>query len=51
MAAFARWHEEPVLAARFGDDYERYRQAVPGWLPRLRPWRVPRSRRARRYGV
>jgi protein-S-isoprenylcysteine O-methyltransferase Ste14 len=40
MAAFARWHEEPVLARRFGEDYERYRRAVPGWRPRLRPWRA-----------
>ena len=38
MAAFARWHEEPVLAARYGADYATYRRAVPGWVPRLRPW-------------
>ncbi|HEX6420271.1 MAG TPA: isoprenylcysteine carboxylmethyltransferase family protein [Acidimicrobiales bacterium] len=38
MAAFARWHEEPALARRFGEDYERYRRAVPAWRPRLRPW-------------
>jgi protein-S-isoprenylcysteine O-methyltransferase Ste14 len=31
--------EEPDLAARFGDDYGRYRRHVPRWLPRLRPWR------------
>ena len=30
--------EEPGLARRFGDDYERYRRNVPRWLPRLRPW-------------
>jgi protein-S-isoprenylcysteine O-methyltransferase Ste14 len=30
--------EEPGLEARFGDDYRRYRQAVPRWIPRLRPW-------------
>ena len=28
--------EEPGLVARFGEDYERYRDAVPRWLPRLR---------------
>src|SRR5512138_2331786 len=26
--------EEPLLLARFGDDYARYRAAVPRWLPR-----------------
>jgi protein-S-isoprenylcysteine O-methyltransferase Ste14 len=36
---FTRRHEEPLLAARFGDEYEAYRRAVPGWWPRLRPWR------------
>ena len=30
--------EEPQLAARFGDDYARYRAGVPRWLPRLTPW-------------
>lgn len=39
MMAFARWHEEPALHRRYGDQYERYRRNVPGWWPRLRPWR------------
>ncbi|MFI1356268.1 methyltransferase family protein [Streptomyces sp. NPDC020898] len=39
MWAFARWYEEPELADRFGADYECYRRSVPGWWPRLRPWR------------
>ena len=26
------------LQQRFGPEYERYRSAVPGWWPRLRPW-------------
>jgi len=39
MAAFVRWYEEPTLTARFGEQYLRYRRAVPAWLPRLRPWR------------
>ena len=39
MAAFVRWYEEPVLQARFGSHYEEYRGAVPGWIPRTRPWR------------
>lgn len=34
MAAFARLHEEPRLAHRYGAAYEDYRGAVPGWLPR-----------------
>ena len=34
--AFVRWYEEPHLSRRFGADYERYREAVPGWLPRRR---------------
>lgn len=37
-AAFVHWHEEPVLACRFGAEYEAYRRAVPAWWPRLRPW-------------
>ena len=30
--------EEPGLGKRFGDDYLAYRQNVPRWIPRLRPW-------------
>ena len=30
--------EEPRLARRFGASFDAYRQAVPGWIPRLRPW-------------
>jgi protein-S-isoprenylcysteine O-methyltransferase Ste14 len=30
--------EEPRLRRRFGEDYDRYRENVPRWLPRLRPW-------------
>jgi protein-S-isoprenylcysteine O-methyltransferase Ste14 len=37
-AAFVRWYEEPVLLKRYGDEYERYRQAVRAWVPRLHPW-------------
>src|SRR5215210_2534511 len=39
VAAFVRWYEEPALTRRFGADYEAYKRAVPGWWPRLRPWR------------
>ena len=37
--AFVRGYEEPTLARQFGAEYEEYRRAVPGWWPRLRPWR------------
>ena len=30
--------EEPMLAARFGDDYRRYCRNVPRLIPRFRPW-------------
>lgn len=39
MATFVRIYEEPVLARRYGEQYETYRANVPGWLPRLTPWR------------
>jgi protein-S-isoprenylcysteine O-methyltransferase Ste14 len=38
FAAFVGWYEEPALRRRFGEPYEAYRRAVPGWLPRLHPW-------------
>jgi protein-S-isoprenylcysteine O-methyltransferase Ste14 len=42
-AAFARGYEQPALGRRYGAQYEAYRRAVPGWLPRLRPARtIPR---------
>ncbi len=40
FAAFVRWYEEPLLLKRYGDDYQRYRQAVRAWLPRLHPWQT-----------
>ena len=43
MFGFVRLYEEPDLAERFGSDYETYRKAVPGWWPRLRPWKPPPS--------
>ena len=37
--SFVRLYEEPTLTEQFGASYQAYRRAVPGWLPRLRPWR------------
>ena len=37
--SFVRLYEEPTLTEQFGASYLTYRRAVPGWLPRLRPWR------------
>ena len=39
VVSFVRLYEEPNLAEQFGDEYQAYRRAVPGWWPRLRPWR------------
>ncbi len=30
--------EEPHLAEKHGETYDRYREAVPRWIARLRPW-------------
>jgi protein-S-isoprenylcysteine O-methyltransferase Ste14 len=34
--AFVRLYEERALAKKFGDSYERYRNEVPRWIPRLK---------------
>jgi protein-S-isoprenylcysteine O-methyltransferase Ste14 len=31
--SFAHWYEEPVLATRYGAEYEEYRRTVRGWFP------------------
>jgi protein-S-isoprenylcysteine O-methyltransferase Ste14 len=31
--------EEPLLKAKFGQEYGEYRESVPRLIPRLRPWR------------
>jgi protein-S-isoprenylcysteine O-methyltransferase Ste14 len=36
--------EEPGLRRRFGAEYERYRRAVPRWIPRRTPWTPGESR-------
>src|SRR5467141_89099 len=38
--AFVLTYEEPVLAQRFGTQYEDFRANVPRWIPRLSPWRT-----------
>ena len=43
MVGFVLGVEEPGLRRRYGADYDAYRRAVPGWYPRLRPWRPDRS--------
>jgi protein-S-isoprenylcysteine O-methyltransferase Ste14 len=40
-AAFVRLYEEPTLRRRFGEEYEAYRRAVPGWRPRLSAFAPP----------
>jgi protein-S-isoprenylcysteine O-methyltransferase Ste14 len=32
------WLEEPGLERRFGESYRVYKEHVPRWIPRLRPW-------------
>jgi protein-S-isoprenylcysteine O-methyltransferase Ste14 len=44
VTAYVLLREEPRLAARFGEQYERYRAAVPRWWPRLHPWNPDEER-------
>ena len=41
LGLWTRVSEERVLRERFGEQYDAYRRAVPGWLPRVRPWEPP----------
>ena len=36
---FVLLYEEPKLRSTFGEEYERFRAAVPRWIPRMHPWR------------
>ena len=36
---FVVGYEEPALRRTFGEEYERFRAAVPRWIPRWRAWR------------
>jgi len=35
---FVCFYEEPTLKRRYPEDYARYKQNVPRWLPRLSAW-------------
>jgi protein-S-isoprenylcysteine O-methyltransferase Ste14 len=36
--AFVHLYEEPTLLETYGEEYERYRANVRGWMPRRTPW-------------
>lgn len=40
VVAFVTGYEEPTLSRTYGDQYLEYRRHVPGWWPRLTPWRA-----------
>lgn len=37
-ALFIPLLEEPMLAAKFGEPYRRYKDHVPRFVPRTQPW-------------
>jgi protein-S-isoprenylcysteine O-methyltransferase Ste14 len=37
---FVVGYEEPALRRAFGEEYDRFRAAVPRWVPRWRAWRA-----------
>ncbi|MCP2048292.1 UNVERIFIED_ORG: protein-S-isoprenylcysteine O-methyltransferase Ste14 [Paenarthrobacter nicotinovorans] len=39
VVAFVKGYEEPTLTETYGEQYTTYRRNVPGWWPRLTPWR------------
>ena len=42
--AFFLAYEEPAVERRFGDDYRRYKESVPRWIPRRTPYSQGRPR-------
>ena len=45
---FVRTYEEPMLREAYGSSYEEFHENVPGWLPRLTPWRRAAQRAGQR---
>ena len=39
VVTFVKSYEEPTLTDTYGEQYLEYRRNVPGWWPRLTPWR------------
>lgn len=39
VVSFVKAYEEPTLTRTYGEQYLEYRRNVPGWWPRLTPWR------------
>lgn len=39
VSGFVLIYEEPVLRRKFGRSYDVYRENVPRWWPRSKPWR------------
>jgi protein-S-isoprenylcysteine O-methyltransferase Ste14 len=39
VVTFVKVYEEPTLTDTYGEQYREYRRNVPGWWPRLTPWR------------
>ena len=44
VLAFVKVYEEPTLTRTYGEQYLEYRRNVPGWWPRLTPWRADAGR-------
>ena len=42
-------YEERAVERRFGDEYRRYKENVPRWIPRRTPWRATQAGRAAPY--
>lgn len=41
---FVLLYEEPTLRAKFGDEYSEFCANVRRWIPRWRPWSMPKNR-------
>ena len=42
--AYMPFIEEPNLERRFGEEYSRYKENVPRWIPHRNPWDIPHNR-------